>query len=235
MRKIIVLLIIFVAIANIVIAQTFKYTTADLYLRQAPSKNSRIITTIPKGTCLVFPNYSNQEWQFVTFNSYYKGYVSSRYLSSMDIDDLFYDEKTGHFYDKNDGARIVSQQEYDQQQRLRRQFANFVNSATADELSDLFSSLSNQGAKESNLYNTGRVQYGAGNLSDEEALKYGESKYDEHYGLSQMTRGSAYENLEEARSHRPSLPQNEIILFLVSFFAVGAVIYFVCKKKDDKK
>lgn len=221
MRKIIVLLIIFVAIANIVIAQTFKYTTADLYLRQAPSKNSRIITTIPKGTCLVFPNYSNQEWQFVTFNSYYKGYVSSRYLSSMDIDDLFYDEKTGHFYDKNDGARIVSQQEYDQQQRLRRQFANFVNNMEVEDLVALNNIiLGNAGdVRRQDMMSTNYFQAPEG---------YGESKSDENYGVTQFKYGSQYENLEEARLHGRSLPQKDINLSLVCLFAVGiVVVYFL--------
>ncbi len=83
MKKLFLLILCFFVIAmDCCVAQVYKYTTADLNLRQAPSTNSRIITIIPKGTCFVFSSYTNQEWQHVSYNSYYEGYVSSRYLSS---------------------------------------------------------------------------------------------------------------------------------------------------------
>lgn len=61
--------------------QVYMYTTADLNLREQPSTSSRIILTIPKGTCFEFRSYSSGEWQYVTYHSQYIGYINSRYLS----------------------------------------------------------------------------------------------------------------------------------------------------------
>ena len=61
--------------------QVVMYTTADLNLRQLPSISSKVITIIPKGTGFAFQVYVNKEWQFVSYNSMYEGYINSRYLS----------------------------------------------------------------------------------------------------------------------------------------------------------
>ena len=57
-----------------------RYTTANLNLREEPSTNCRIVTTIPKGTPVTIDEDCDCTWIAVEYKGYI-GYVSSKYLS----------------------------------------------------------------------------------------------------------------------------------------------------------
>lgn len=80
MIKKIFLLLIFMA-SHYLMAQTIRYTTSNLNLREEPSTSSKVITVLPKGTPVSLAEDCDCKWIPVYYDGNI-GYVSSRYLTN---------------------------------------------------------------------------------------------------------------------------------------------------------
>lgn len=61
-----------------------------LNLRSSPSKSAKILTSIPKGTRILFYSTSDPDWFYTTYNNQ-SGYISSDYIALDPLDYGYYD------------------------------------------------------------------------------------------------------------------------------------------------
>lgn len=65
-------------------AQTYKYTSTNLNLRNGPSTSYKVLATIPIGTSIEMAENCDSDWIKVYYNGNI-GYVSSKYLTTKKI------------------------------------------------------------------------------------------------------------------------------------------------------
>lgn len=92
-----------------------KYVTANLNLRTEPTTNSRVITTIPRGTSIDIEDDCQCLWVPVYYNGYV-GYVCTKYVSSQaPIVKVARPQSTVRYYTNTYGETVQAPTRYSSQ------------------------------------------------------------------------------------------------------------------------
>ena len=81
MKRYLLLLIQLLFVFSLSAQTTFKYTSANLNLREDSNTSSKILTVLPKGTAVKMEENCDCKWILVSYNGKI-GYVYSKYLTN---------------------------------------------------------------------------------------------------------------------------------------------------------